>query len=210
MKHLLCLPVLALFLTLAMPAMAQNSDDATLNKLADQILNSPDASTIKSQLRALATVLDIETDAPVATNKDTPGTTTTETKTLADVGDRALDLAEGMIQSISSKMEDIAPKVWGILIRQQYGKAMANLVVPIGLILLILVFRWRVRHNWQNRWTESPICKFWFTLILPLAAIFGLGCWGAVEIKDSVKFLINPEYYAIRDLISLLLGKGQL
>jgi hypothetical protein len=32
------------------------------------------------------------------------------------------------------------------------------------------------------------------------------GIWLGNRVADSIKYLVNPEYYAVRDLLSLLLN----
>ena len=213
--------------------------DAT-EELADKILRDDDAAQIKEQLTALGKVLDVGEELQA---KESPKDETKkeQPKTLADVGDRALQMAESMVTSTAATLEKYAPEVWRIMINQQYAKAMSALVVPVGLLFTALLWFLIMRKKWRLVWekeepfsaqkmhersagstekttktvtcrigSEAKSLRMWIVNILPGVAMVGFGIWAAVAAKSVIMLLVNPEFYAIRDLVLLLLGKGQL
>lgn len=167
-------------------------------------LSSEERARIQADMHVLARALGVE-GAPL------PEPLKTE-KTIAEASDRALSLLEKSVSSVAAGVEKVAPQVWRVAIRQQYAKAIAPLIAPfgwfLGLSILALVL-YRKGHAWfhsKDAWNESPG---------PLAALLGLGALmiipGGVlldRLTDSALYLINPEWYALADLIRVLLGKG--
>ena len=51
-------------------------------------------------------------------------------------------------------------------------------------------------------------CRTWCVHIIPVAFLLVLAFWGINRLADSFKILVNPEFYAIKNLILILLGKG--
>jgi len=229
-----------LFVVFAVCAVPQVSFADATDELADKILQDKDAAQIKEQLSAFGKVLDLGEELQAKepplneAKKESP-------KTLADVGDRALQLAEGMVTSTAATLEKFAPEVWRIMINQQYAKAMSALVVPVGLLFTALLWFLIMRKKWRLVWekeepfsaqkmhersagstekttktvtcrigSEAKSLRMWIVNILPGVAMVGFGIWAAVAAKSVIMLLVNPEFYAIRDLVLLLLGKGQL
>lgn len=105
-------------------------------------------------------------------------------------------------------MKNIAPKVWEVMLRQQYARAIGDLVVPWGLIGLILLYVYLIKKWWKiaeitNK--EERECNLWITRVIPTAICFLLAIWGINRVSDSILLLINPEYYAIKDLLEMIL-----
>ncbi len=171
-------------------------------------LSQEDAAKAKAQLEALAKAFGVESVA-TTTTKTAP---VEEHKTIGDVGDKALDMIGSAVASISETLEKIAPNVWRIMINQQYAKAIGGLIVPWGLLLLILLYWKIIRKAWSPEGIEDDSEDFWvrtwIVKIIPCILGFILAIWGCVRLSDSIMFLINPEYYAIRDLITMLLGQA--
>ena len=137
-------------------------------------------------------------------------------KTMADVADKALDMATGFVTQISASMQKVAPEVWRIMIMQQYAKAIGDLVLPLGLVLMVIIYafvarkKWKLAEDQNNDWKDSEHnWHFAVTACLPLVlgAIFAI-CT-VVALSDSIKYLVNPEYYAVKDLLTMLLNRGQ-
>jgi len=144
--------------------------------------------------------------------------TTTGQKTMADVADRALDGIEAVTAKIASTLEKVAPQVWRIMVRQQYAKAFSEPVGPLAWIISMLVFLivsgkvWRhvegadigdLTEDGRNNLRRLIITRVGPLVIICIATIaFGYA------LKDSVLYLVNPEYYAIQDLLKSIMSGG--
>ncbi len=147
---------------------------------------------------------------------------TLQKKTMTDVADKALDLAANMVTSVVSKMEAVAPKIWKILVVQQYVKGATLLITPWGIVLLMLVFIYLTRKAWKltdeqkqegycNRdWVTMKFGRALFTMFIPMAILFISAIVGICHITESLPYFINPEYYAVKDLLQMLLRPGNM
>lgn len=195
-------PVLALCcLALALPVFAEEG--------SGQALNSEAQTKVKEELKALGQAFGVETPKPAESAKAAPA----PSKTAAEVADKALGMVKDLVASVSKTLESVAPNVWRIMIRQQYANAIADLVLPWLLFVIALVI-WGIT---QKKWVlkdcssdDEKVARMIFAWIVPVAcgAIFAI--WGAIALSDSIKYLINPEYYAVRDLLTMLLNPSSV
>jgi len=181
----------------------------TTTDTSAQALSPQDAAKAKAELENLAQAFGIK---PPSTNGTTATSTSAEQhKTIGDVGDKALDMVGKAVASISSTLEKVAPHVWKIMIRQQYAKAIGDLIVPWGLLFLVLLYWLILRKMWQpgsSEGDEEWWARFWVVRFLPGLFSFIFAWWGFVRLSDSVMMLLNPEYYAVKDIITMLLGQA--
>ena len=209
MKKTLLVALCVVLMSIAVNVLAQATTTTDTTSTNVQPLSPQDAAKAKAELETLAIAFGVK---PAVTTTATTTTQAEEHKTLGDVGDKALDMVSKAVTSISATLEKIAPHVWKIMIKQQYAKAIGGLVVPWGLILITILY-WRIiRKAWStddigddsNEWWA----RFWIVRGIPFIAGFVLSIWGVTRLSYSIMLLINPEYYAVRDLITMLLGQS--
>ena len=116
------------------------------------------------------------------------------------------------------------------MVRQQYAKAIAGLVVPWGLILVLLIYMKLVKSGWvinpptdsqgnpkdESKITQiekeeisfSILARLIVTKVAPIVLCLICGVWGLVRLSSSILYLVNPEYYAVRDLLQMVLAPG--
>jgi len=178
---------------------------ASATSTAAQALSPDDAAKAKVELKALADAFGVSAE------KTVPATKNETHKTVGDAADKALDLVNSAVASVSATLEKIAPHVWEIMIRQQYARAIGGLIVPWGMILLILLYLKIIRANWKTEGIEVSSdewwARFWFVKFIPGAIGLIVAIWGFNRLSDSIMYLVNPEYYAVRDIITMLLGQ---
>lgn len=137
---------------------------------------------------------------------------------MAKVADKALDMASGMLASVAKTLEKAAPEVWRIMIRQQYAKAVMGLIVPwmlwLGILICTIILNFKIKHS--IRGCKEPVdrcdgctLKLVAGIIIPIGLLGISGIWGANRLASTAAYLINPEFYAIRDLILMVLNRGQ-
>lgn len=174
-----------------------------------QPLSSQDTEVIKKNAQALGTLFGIEQQKPVP-NTDAQQ----QGKSMADVAEKAIDLTAQAIATIASTIQKIAPDIWRIMLKQQYVKGIQGLIVPFGLLLLIFVYRAKIapkcfpvptKENGIDEDQEEKWVRIWFANIIPVVLAFLLGPWGANRLSDCLGYLINPEFYAIQDLLRTIL-----
>lgn len=197
--------IVALSLCIAMPVIAA-PDGGT-----GQAVSPEDAAKIRDGVKAIGQAFGI---APVQTPVQPQ-------KTIADVADKALTMFGGLVASVSNTLEKVAPHIWRIMIRQQYAKAIADVATPFlmfflaGLYTIVIRRLWTKPSKYENdhssyTWTDEFTAWIWLTIVVP--CIFGVifFTWSAVVVSDAAKYLINPEYYAVKDILIMVLNPGAM
>jgi len=118
-------------------------------------------------------------------------------KTAADVADKALDQVSGAIGAMAEAFKKIAPHAWEVMVRQQVVEgvtgALTCVVVMAVFGKLTLFF---VRKLKENPNDDVP-------LGMGAVLAFCLAMAALVTLPGFALQVINPEYYAIKDLISV-------
>lgn len=131
---------------------------------------------------------------------------------MAEVADRALSILSGYVGVVAETMKKVAPEVWRIMVRQQYANAIAGPFVPFALIMFVAIYavvtaRWWDKTKVEPR-SDEAVARVWLVHVIPFALFIVFGIWTSIRLSYSVQMLINPEYYAFRDLVHILLNKG--
>lgn len=209
MKRILTfLAVFWLVSAMVEPTLAQTGPGET-----QQALNMSDAENLRLQIKALTELL----QAKVPSEPGQPAQAAQTGKTVADVLDKALDLVSGSVATIAAGVEKAAPHVWRIMIFQQYANAIGDILLPWGLLALVVVYYKIIGKRWPKPTRpdgpDAPGPNFaWWTFARVIPVFFGIifGIWGVDNLSDSLKMIINPEYYAIKDLIAIILQNNPL
>ncbi len=161
---------------------------------------SPFTDSQKAQaqqdLKNLADVFGITSDKQTAASK--PNTS----KTVADVADKALDMVGNAVAQISTTVQNVAPQIWRVMVKQQYANAIGDLVWPTGLVLVAFIFRKTVVKKFsegEGNNEDKQTLQF-----ISLIVLVGGSLMFFYNLQSSIKILINPEYYAVRDLLQIL------
>lgn len=209
MRNLLASLTALFILTATVPsALAEPKDD----KSAGQPLSPEDQAKLKKEMRRLAEAFGVQQPAAQA-QPAPPAGSSQDKRTMADVADRALDMTGKLVASISATLEKTAPKVWSIMIRQQYAKAIADLVLPWSLFLAGLIFMLiSVKYNFSLKFADvsrdGQMAAWVVVRFAPMVSMVVFTIWGAIALATTIKLLVNPEFYAIRDLLTMLLNPG--
>ncbi len=101
------------------------------------------------------------------------------------VAGELLEYVVQLDQRVSASFGEVAPEAWRLSVRQQYVEGILFLVVPALLVLLLLI--------WPIFVQRFPI-RTWqiFLFVVVVVACMALG----------IAKLVNPEYYAMMDLLS--------
>lgn len=171
---------------------------------ATQALSPEDIKSLQDQINQLSKVVGADTPASKTSEK------TNDHKTVADVADKALSMFSGLVASLSDSMKKIAPHIWEIMVRQQYATAIGNVIVPLLLLLTSALYMIGIRKYWsspdEDTNTDTIAVKVVFRSVIPLILMAIFSIYSVIEIANSVQMLINPEYYALKDLLSLVKG----
>lgn len=135
---------------------------------------------------------------------------------MAEVADKALGLLEKYIGKAEQAFKSVAPEVWRVMIKQQYANAVSGVLVSFSLIVILAIYVLVIKTLWKELpKTDSDYgfnwwARFWFIRMIPFALFIIFGIIFSADLANSIKMLINPEYYAFRDLLHIVLNKGGL
>lgn len=124
--------------------------------------------------------------------------------------DKSFDKVTDYIDKIAAKLGVAGEHVYGVLVKQAYYKGIVDLSTGIFLTLFGIAFSfflWKV-HSSNNEYLHNVkfIGDGLLHAILHVIHFF-LYLFGILWIYLSIGSIINPEYYAIRDLIQMVTNK---
>lgn len=203
--------LIALALCLSVPTFAATNPDGG----ATQAVSTDDATKIRDGVKALGQAFGVQPPAPAQTQA--PAQPAPQ-KSMTDIADKALDMFGGLVANISNTLEKIAPHVWRIMVRQQYAKAIADTTVPFLLLLMAIIYPFVFRKVWkrpepfyyQGQQTDEATTWIVFGTALPLIFGIAMTIWLANAFADSAKYIFNPEYYAVKDILTMILNPGSM
>ncbi len=180
-------------------------------------LTNEEAQDIRNSVKALGTLFGVNQQQTNSQQNNNQGNGNEQNsgKTMADVADKALDYVTKAVTTIAANLEKAAPWVWKVMIRQQYANALSKLIVPWSLFFAVMISGTIIRKKWKtgidesiNDESDAKTVNLLVGRVIPwvLMAIFAI--WGFNRLSDSIQLLINPEYYAIRDLINTIINPG--
>jgi uncharacterized protein YjeT (DUF2065 family) len=197
MKNLL----LIVLLFVSINVVGQEPSPTPINK-------QPTAAELKQAKETLKSLMD-----------ETTGTRPVqqENKSVADVLDKGVDLFSGYVTTLEGVVSKYAPEVWRIMITQQYAKAISYpLFWGLMLIGLCIFYRtgrkyfglekgqavFRAEEGTYLDDEDAPRVILVGVIPLILGVIFTARFF--FVLSESIMIAINPEYYALKDIIGLL------
>jgi uncharacterized membrane protein YdbT with pleckstrin-like domain len=182
-------------------------------------LSGEDTKNLKEAAQVLGKAFDLKIEKKDSVVKTVPPVQQEQPKTMADVANKGLDMVKGFVVALSSTLEKVAPQVWRVMVRQQYAKAISMLILPWGFLLLIIFYLVIIKKIWKTPKTKADledetlhiedgpdiIPRRWLTIYIPFLAGIIVVIVGLFSLSDALLYLINPEYYAIKDLLEMIL-----
>ncbi len=205
-----------LIIGLTFTAFAQNTQQSTQQSSQQSsqttaTFSDKEKAEAKKQLGQLGEMFGVK--------KDQPQSAQTEEKpvTMAEVADKALNMVGNAVGTIAGIVQKVAPEVWEIMVRQQYAAAFGMLIGPflflvlLGICTVIIKKYWKKEEGFDKKeyfpnddLSEKAIRGLITSLIPGVLALIFAGTL-SYRIGDAVPMLINPKYYAVRDLLQMLL-----
>jgi hypothetical protein len=110
------------------------------------------------------------------------------------------------IDALAAKLGVAAEHVYGVLVRQQVAEGIVNIIVGT-LVLAVLIFALMVlikKVELPRIVDEFDLLGYVFVAAILLLIIGLPGSYAVSEISDGIKQVINPEYYAIREILDAI------
>ncbi|MBU0625295.1 hypothetical protein KKF05_03060 [Patescibacteria group bacterium] len=119
---------------------------------------------------------------------------------VGDVVDRALDMIETFATRATTALENIAPEAWRILLRQQYVEGVLCILIPLMFLFLAAAY-WKIVNSSKSLDQDM---RFWVGRVIPIISFVMVGVALAIYVPHSIARFINPEFYAIQDILEAL------
>lgn len=117
------------------------------------------------------------------------------------------------INELAKQLGVAAAHVYEVLIRQQYAEAIGSLTVDFVWICIFILMTVLLVKGWKkaNFWLEHGEDGWQFgmiigTVVYGVASLFIL-IFVTDDIKTSIMKLMNPEYYALKDIMDFIQSK---
>jgi len=110
------------------------------------------------------------------------------------------------IDALAAKLGVAAEHVYGVLVRQQVAEGIVDIVVGT-LVLTLLAVVLMILYKKYGLPTVEDETDFMFLLLaaaIPVGLIILAGSYGIEELSTGIKQVINPEYYAIREILDAI------
>jgi len=141
-------------------------------------------------------------------------------KSVVDVMDKGLDLLSGYVSTLEGVVSKYAPEVWRIMITQQYSKAIGYPAFWGLMLLSVVILRSVIKRYFgvekgqaifartekeKNSYSDEAYwARVWFVGIIPTALAIPLTIVFLYCFTEAIMIFINPEYYALKDIIQML------
>ncbi|MEH7521716.1 hypothetical protein V7149_00315 [Bacillus sp. JJ1503] len=116
---------------------------------------------------------------------------------------QAIEKATQYIEAMAAKLGVAAEHVYGLMVRQQIADGVVAIVgylafLAIGIAIILIA---RKYADYKDGNMATVIVLFGTPLFMIFALLFG-----AFDVLTAIKQLINPEYYAIKEILDALSG----
>jgi small-conductance mechanosensitive channel len=122
------------------------------------------------------------------------------------VKEKVFEKVTQYIDALAAKLGVAAEHVYGVLVRQQVAEGIVDIVVGT-LVLAVLIFALMVlikKVELPRIVDEFDLLEYVFVAAILLLIIGLPGSYAVSEISDGIKHVINPEYYAIREILNAI------
>ncbi len=112
-----------------------------------------------------------------------------------------IDMAQTGVTKMAESMGIAVPELWRILIKQQYVEAVGNFILAfIGMVCFYALYK-------IARWVvKNPDTSDGLILAIMMGGMMlaVLGVMGLFGLYEGIAHMINPEYYAIKDIVEFI------
>ncbi len=207
--------LLVLFLTISSLGFSQTQTQVQPQSNAAGI-SKEDIQNLRTAFRAIQDVLEPPQPQPapqVAQTQQTQTAPQQDHKTVGDVLDKAVDLVDKYATSAFALTADaakkVAPEVWHIMILQQYAKALTDILGWWSVALVTFIAFLAAGKYWVPDKDATDDEKSFHMVIrrilITLTTVFSMA--GMLAIAFDIQLLINPEYFAIKDLVQIVFNR---
>ncbi|MCD2370933.1 hypothetical protein LQ247_20175 [Bacillus sp. BS3(2021)] len=121
-----------------------------------------------------------------------------------------MDKAMEYIDKLAAKLGVAADHVYGVLVKQAFASGVTDLIIGF-VFLMIAVIAGVIITKVTIKIYGERYCNWdceWFFVVLAVSLLVILpGVFGIYAITEGIKALINPEYYAIKEILDTIGGK---
>jgi len=212
-------------------APAVTVSEAAKDPAVGQVAQPDDVAEMRQEIKTLTALLAAQQTQPVSPAPSSPATQTLAAQppatTMTQVADKALLVANERIDQIlnatgnlvgqlSKVVQEVAPQIWHIMIKQQYVKAISGLVLPLALLGVIITYMvamntkfWKKPDD-ERDGSDAATARIALCWVVPTILSLAFATWSAFALSNSICYAVNPEYYAVRDIMVMITNPESL
>ena len=128
---------------------------------------------------------------------------TTNTITTTELVDKYGEKISNAIEQLAAQIGVGVDHFWPLFVKQQMIDGWINLLTPIILILVSSVYLVLTRNKWEDKTKDDiswqGVGGIIIGFVLAISIVFSF-----VHGTTAVKQIINPEYYAIKEITEMI------
>jgi hypothetical protein len=137
---------------------------------------------------------------------------------IAEVSASIMELGAHALVPVARKMEQTSPDAWRTMVKRQYAKGFERVIKPAGLFLFAWVL-WGLMRPFRRRMGMAgeqdkmmagirTVVGAFVGYLIPILILFNFLGRFLTALSEGAGYVINPEYYALQDLLITVLTKG--
>jgi tetrahydromethanopterin S-methyltransferase subunit G len=119
--------------------------------------------------------------------------------------DKAFEKATEYIDAIAAKLDVAAEHVYGLMVRQQVTEGITHAIVVSVILLALLILLLKLIKGLKN-YDGLDEEYFIYPIVIISILLVVVTIIGGFVMPLSVMKIINPEYYAIKEILDVIGG----
>lgn len=106
------------------------------------------------------------------------------------------------IDAIASNLGVATEYVFTILVRQQFAEGISGVLIMLALVTVGSIIMVKIHKKDKKYWDSDVVVLLWIATIVFALAIIG----AAFALQNDIMKIVNPEYYAIKEILDAITG----
>jgi hypothetical protein len=120
--------------------------------------------------------------------------------------DKVMAKATEYIDALAAKLGVAAEHVYGILVKQAFAEGIVSLAIGVLLLIGLIIGLVFAVKAFKEIADGLDVFELTLLIAIPVVIAFAVGASTLGQLTDGIKHVINPEYYAIKEILDAIGG----